>query len=519
MSDKMSDNNQYISDFIGRMSEKIKQSVTTKQENRLDLNLAKIIEEGESSTVEFKVAAPRVGDLAERLCGFANSRFGGTVIIGISDGTRTVRGVKNIGETIDLVLRAARLCKPAVILDPPEVLTMEYEGKQLVIVKIPPNKGVLHQAGGTFWLRRGTYTTPLGLDEIERYLYSSGSLNWETQPVPTATLDDIDRRLVEEYLAARSSFSRSSRRLPDLERILINLGCAMKEGDLVRPTNAGILLFGYNPQDFLLQGEIVCALYPDTKGLRRFSDRRIFHGTMTHQIDQAENWMRQYIAIPAQIEGFQRVDKPDYPLEALREAVVNAVVHRDYSLKGTAVRIFFYSDRVEIRNPGLLLPGLSLVDLKQGKALSLPRNPVLATVLREMPGNYVERLGSGVAFMINKMREMGRREPEFREEGEFSVTFWRATGNSAPEFSPTPLEINLPQPEATPLPVIELTAAERQQKAIEFVERYGRTTNRQHRELTGVAEKTAFRDLESLVAQGRLIATGQRKGRYYSITK
>jgi predicted HTH transcriptional regulator len=121
--------------------------------------------------------------------------------------------------------------------------------------------------------------------------------------------------------------------------------------------------------------------------------------------------------------------------------------------------------------------------------------------------------------MINKMREMGRREPEFREEGEFSVTFWRATGNSAPEFSPTPLEINLPQPEATPLPVIELTAAERQQKAIEFVERYGRTTNRQHRELTGVAEKTAFRDLESLVAQGRLIATGQRKGRYYSITK
>lgn len=138
----------------------------------MELNLQKIVEDGESSTVEFKVAAPRIGELAERLCGFANSRLGGMVIIGIADDTRTVKGVTNIGGTVDLILRAARLCKPAVMLDPPKPLTMEYESKLLVITKIPPNKGILHQAGGTFWFRRGSYTTPLGLDEIERYLYT-----------------------------------------------------------------------------------------------------------------------------------------------------------------------------------------------------------------------------------------------------------------------------------------------------------------------------------------------------------
>ena len=83
-------------------------------------------------------------------------------------------------------------------------------------------------------------------------------------------------------------------------------------------------------------------LYKDKIGKQRFADRRILHGTITQQIDQAEAFFKQYIPVAGRIEGFHRIDEPDYPLEALREAVVNAVVHRDYSLQGEAVRIFYY---------------------------------------------------------------------------------------------------------------------------------------------------------------------------------
>src|SRR5207249_8800551 len=121
----------------------------------------------------------------------------------------------------------------------------------------------------------------------------------------------------------------------------------------------------------------------------------------------------------------RRIDEPEYPIDALREGIVNAIVHRDYSLEGQAVRIFYYPDRIEIHNPGLLLPGTTLEDLRQGKAVSNPRNLIIATVLRDFPGHYMERFGTGIRFMITQMHDFGLLDPEFQELGEFVVTFRR----------------------------------------------------------------------------------------------
>jgi ATP-dependent DNA helicase RecG len=488
--------------------------------------LAELIQQGETVTVEFKVAAPRQAELAERICGFANSKLGGLLVIGVEDKTWQVVGVKNVSETVDTVLHAARMCKPSVELEPaqPEIVTVG--GKTLVVATIPPNNGRLYQAGGVFWLRRGSHTTPLEVAEVERYLYQSGALSWETQPVLTATLDDLDLRLVERYLEQRPSRSRAvaSGRLSNLERILINLGCAVEMADasdpaksgIARPTNAGMLLFGYSPQEFLLQSEVVCVQYGDNLGLRKFSDRRILHGTLAEQIDQAENWLRQYITVAGRVEGFHRIDEPDYPLEALREAVVNAVVHRDYSLKGTAVRVFFYADRVEIRNPGTLMPDVNLETLKQGEVQSSPRNPILASVLRDIPGGYMERMGSGIAFMINQMRALGKADPEFRTQNEFIVTFFRQGATAEVSGAGTSPMVRAVA-EQSPTGKAELTQTERQRLALRYIHEHGRITNKQYRELTGVAEKTAFRDLEILVEQGTLKAVGERRGRYYTL--
>lgn len=132
--------------------------------------------------------------------------------------------------------------------------------------------------------------------------------------------------------------------------------------------------------------------------------------------------MRQYIRVGATIRGFYREDEPEYPYEALREAVVNAVVHRDYSRSGETVRVFMYADRVEIRSPGALLPGVSLDDLVALLVTSVPRNPVLAGLLRDMPG-YMERIGSGIRFMLREMEALGLPLPEFSEHFDFVVTF------------------------------------------------------------------------------------------------
>jgi len=129
---------------------------------------------------------------------------------------------------------------------------------------------------------------------------------------------------------------------------LRRIGCAAvdpADASVVRPTHAGLLVFGRAPQDTIMHAEVICVLFGDDLGLRRYLDRRILHGTLPEHIDQAEEFLVRHMRVGARTDGFRRVDEPDYPLEALREAVVNAVVHRDYSLAGEAVRLFYSSFR------------------------------------------------------------------------------------------------------------------------------------------------------------------------------
>lgn len=487
--------------------------------------LEALLQDGETQLVECKLAVPRLAELSQRLCGFANA-LGGFLIIGIADQTWEVMGLKRPQEAIDALLQAARLCKPAIQFDPSQPALIEVHGKRLVVAHIPPNSGQLYQAGGVCWARHGTYTVPMDVQEIEAFLYQRGTLVWEIRPVERATLADLDMERVEQYLAQRPSRTRDVGRLSNLEEVLLHLGCAAlvqgEAGPVVRPTNAGLLLFGLHPQEFLVGAEVICVLYRDTLGLYRYADRRVLHGTLTEQIDQAEAFFAQHVPIAARVEGFHRVEEPDYPLEALRELVVNAVAHRDYSLSGEAVRLFYYPDRIEVRNPGLLMPGIRLEELQRGKARSKPRNPLITTILRDLPGGYMERIGTGIAFVIQAMRALGRPDPEFREQGEFIVTL-----NKAPlPGEPTPVEPGrssgdevlatkgVPE-ERGALGEQPRTQEERQQIALRYVHTYGSITSGIYRKMTGVGETTATRDLEALVEKGALRALGAKRGRYY----
>jgi predicted HTH transcriptional regulator len=124
--------------------------------------------------------------------------------------------------------------------------------------------------------------------------------------------------------------------------VLLGLQAAARDsqtGD-IRPTNAGILMFSYDPQLYVPQSEVVCIKYADTQGIRTYVDRKNFVGTVPELIDKTSSFLRQYIRVGATIRGFYREDEPAYPYEALREAVVNAVIHRDYHRSGETVRVF-----------------------------------------------------------------------------------------------------------------------------------------------------------------------------------
>ena len=485
--------------------------------------LKQLIEGGESTTVELKRASPRPSEMAERLCGMANAQ-GGIVIVGVEDADLKVIGVPRdrIPLTIDVILRATRQIEPKLLLDPPEPEIYELDGKKLVVATIPRSMGPIYQSSGVCWVRRGTHTIPLNVSEMLELANDRGLVSWERQAAHKATMNDIDMERVKAYLGRRSERSHASGRLNQLEKALVGMDCAMIKGngELV-PTNAGILFFGYEPQRYMLQSDVVCVLFRDELGVGKYIDRKNITGTIQELIDEAEAFLNRYVAIGARIEGWKRIDLPEYAIEALREAVVNAVIHRDYSRVGESIRIFYYIDRIEIHSPGLLLPGITVEQMEHGEVMSKLRNPVLANLLKDVPG-YMERLGSGIRFMLSETRSLNLPVPNFREDGEFVVTFYKAPDENEPyhrafnEYKSHDMKYSSKQG------IISEYAESFDQKerfalAMRYVHEHNSITNREYRKLTSVSEQTANRDLELLVEQGILKREGKTRGRIYKL--
>ena len=458
-----------------------------------EVTLRQLIAGGETATVEFKSSAARPVDIVVRMCGIANNRAGGIIIFGIEDATRAIVGIRNPSLTNDVVLRAARMIKPPVALSETCVQTWTLDDCRLLTVEIPPNSGRLYQYDGACYVRRGTNTVPLSVEEIDAFLKANSATRWEYEICPRATLDDINTEALERHLAYRAEENRARQRYSSPADLLLGLHAAAPDPltGAIRPTHAGMLMFGYDPQLHLPQSEVVCIKYPDTQGIRTYVDRKNFTGRLPELIDKASNFIKQYMRVGGTVRGFRREDEPEYPYEALREAIVNAIIHRDYHRIGETVRVFMYTDRVEIRSPGGLMPGISLEELVAMRVVSKPRNPLMAGFLRDMPG-YMERIGSGIRFMLREMEGLGLPQPEFTEHYDFVVTFRNGGKAAAPEG-----------------------LSERQLKALELVRVAGSINTSEYCAATGASTRTGLRDLTELMEQGLLVARGKRRAKRF----
>jgi ATP-dependent DNA helicase RecG len=437
--------------------------------------ILKLIKKGESKTVEFKETFDNKA--IETAVAFANTR-GGQILIGVSD-KGAKKGVQIGKETlIGWTNQISQGTQPRII---PEVESSEIESKIIAVIQIKefPIKPV--STKGRCYRRVGKSNRLMTPQDIaEMHLHSTGT-SWDKMPSPDATMSDIDPEKIKRYI--RQSRDAGRRDVGDREEPLEIL----KKLELVKKgklTWAALLLFRKGTKYLRFQGMVHCGRFKEETIV---IDNRMIEGTIIEQIDEAMDFIRKNISVKFVMTGKpQRDEVWDYPLEAIRESVINAVCHRDYTMpSNTEVRI--YDDRLTIWNPGGLPLGITMEDLLKPHG-SVLRNKGIGAVLYDM--GLIEQWGSGISKMQNLCSSAGIPVPHFEEyQSGFLVEFRK---NIYTEEYLRKLGLN-----------------ERQQKAVLHVKTTGKITNQELRELTDVVIRTASRDLEDLVRKGVLVKIGK----------
>lgn len=319
------------------------------------------------------------------------------------------------------------------------------------------------------------------------YLDEMGALRvppFDTSACDSATLENLSRKRINWFLeTARRERGFPLKSNTATKSLLTHLNLL----DGGKPTNAAVLLFGSNPQHFHRTAETKCVHCHDTVYQRPFASQQIFSGDLFEQADQARDFVLAKInrAVGTRETGITAPSTYELPPDAVGEAIINAIAHRNYH-SNASVEVRLFADRLEVWNPGTLPGTLTLDDLRDDHP-SVPYNPLIAESLYLT--RYIEKAGSGTQRIIALCREASLPEPDFAlRAGSFVVTLWRdwLTGEVLAGYN-----LN-----------------ERQIKAIDFVKVNGRITNRNHREQTDVIARTASRDLENLVEKGLLEKIG-----------
>jgi len=364
--------------------------------------LKKLLSEGEGERVEFKkeLSKKERGNMAKEMAAFANAQ-GGWIIFGVEDDGRIV-GVEDISQLEETLMNlASHNVTPPII---PGFFTFEVEGKKLAVVEIPQGENKPYRP---FYIRRGSTKRELSIEELRRLYQERQLVSFDRSVIEESSLDDLDPAKFERYL-----FLVAGKRPDDFpiskENLLVNKQViAMRKGRF-RVTIAGMLLFGREPQRFVPQSEISCARFKGLDMGNNFIDRKDFRGTLDELIEQTVAFIERHSSLNATIGRTRRIETPEYHPQVVREFVINAVAHRDYSLRGSRIRIFMFDDRLEIISPGGLPNTVTFDSLFTGVHYS--RNQLIFEFLHAM--GYGERMGTGIPRTFKFCREGGYPEPD-----------------------------------------------------------------------------------------------------------
>ena len=410
---------------------------------------------------------------------FANAD-GGELIIGVDDNGNPI-GVKKSKKLLEDIPNKIRN-KLGII---PSVKIEKVGDKDIIHIFIKPSS-VSISHNGKYYVRSGSNSFELKGEELTNFLIEKSGKTWDEFVEEKAGFDDINLKTIDEFKKYAADRIPSIVSEKDYQTILKKLN--LQEDKKLK--KAAILLFAKNPQRFYPAAYLKIGKFLTETDIQS-SD--IVDGNLFEQINNALEILRtKYLISKIKFEGIHRREILEYPYEALREAIINALIHRNY-LGASSIQIRVYSDRLVIMNEGKLPPEVPVEKLKT-EHLSKPRNTLLADVFYK--AGFIESWGRGTIKIMEKCQEQGLPEPDFEEDhGVFVVKFYQDKWN----------EENLKK----------LGINERQIKAVIYVKGKGKITNKEYRELTGLSDEGARLDLIELSKRNLIQPIGKGRSAHY----
>jgi ATP-dependent DNA helicase RecG len=452
------------------------------------MDIKELSERGETQSLEFKESLKLRDEIGETVSAFSNSD-GGAVVVGVSN-SGAVPGVdigKNTLEEFANYIK--RNTDPQVF---PSVKIQEVDGKKVVMIEVKEGaeKPVFFKS--LAYKRVGKTNQRISSSELRKLAKESGGrVYWDERVCEDASLEDIEEEKVRWFLKeARHKRGLDINEDSPVGDALLRLKL-LKDG---KPTNGAVLLFDKDPQRRFIQSEVKCIRFKGVSVTGEMVDLRTVDGSVFDQLIETEKFIFNNIALSAWIEEgkIQRQERWEYPPKAIREALANAICHRDYETT-SKVQVRIFDDRMEFWNPGRLPEGWTVETLKQVHE-SIPRNPSIAKQFFWV--KYIEEVGTGTNKIIEWCIDWGLPEPEF-------------------EFTGTSLVVTFRKSKLTDEYLEQLGLNKRQKNAITYLKVEGEIDRRTYCNVCGVGKTVAHEELADMVDKELIEMVGKGRGVHY----
>lgn len=380
-------------------------------------SLTELIEKimlGEDSTIEFKREIPQRNSLADEIAAFANTQ-GGIILIGIDDNREIVgiepQNLDNVEKTIVEICEDS--IEPAV---PIFTEKLRIDDKNLLKIEVPRSLFV-HKTSNGYFARQGSSKREMPTDQLARLLQSRSQariITFDEQLVPNTHKETLKESLYRRFITENAAEDV-------IEDLLLKRSLLVQEGREIRASVAGVLMCHDTPDDFLYNSFIQAVYYSGKEKDANYQiDAKDFRGPLDQQIIDAFKFVQKHNEVSARKE-IGRIDQPQYSMRAVFEAIVNAVVHRDYSKSGSKIRLFMFRDRLELYSPGALANTVTIDKLRYSQAT---RNELLSRLLSEIAlddgdgkqvkrRHFLERRGEGVGIILNESEQLSGKTPVY----------------------------------------------------------------------------------------------------------
>jgi ATP-dependent DNA helicase RecG len=385
-----------------------------------DRELQDLIQLGESSKVQFKEIFSSADNLAAEICAFANTQ-GGKIIAGVDDSGNiiglTTETVKNLNQMISNVCSQKIYPTISVITE-----NINYKDKIVVVIDVPMGPNKFYMANGRdVWVKVGADKRRASREEMRRLLQESFNMFADEQPLNGTDINSLDKDRIQELVEKKTGRKMEELLPVDLTQLLHNMRI-LRDG---KCTLAGLLLLGKRRDPYFPQYQIsAVSWYGNDAEVMDYRESEDIQGNVSVLYEEGMAFIKRQLRKVQKGQHVNSLGILEIPAIALEEALINAIVHRNYFIQSN-IRLFVFDNRVEIISPGCLPNTLSVEAIKTG--VHMARNPILLSHIKDIKGIPYRGIGMGVARMIASCRESGIALDFFNEveKSQFRVVFWR----------------------------------------------------------------------------------------------